>query len=443
MEGRDVGIFGADLAPSRLFSADNPVFSGGFGLAVLAAGAQLLRTGSTVGMRLLRQNLLVTMEVTSKDRAYPWVLRWISAHNTRTRHLSVETSVASSSGNCSNVHFNLVPGPGQHFLHYKGTILFVQRIREQQMVDLNSGKPWEKVLFTAIGRNPAVFSSLLDDAYALSSRLEENKTIIFTNWGSEWRQFGQPRRKRSLDSVVLDDGVAQRLLHDVFDWQRSSKWYSDRGIPYRRGYLLHGPPGSGKSSFIYALAGQLDMNICVLNLSERGLTDDRLALALSTVPPQSIVLLEDVDAAFPSRDRTSSHGSSEVTFSGLLNVLDGVAASEDRLVFMTTNHIERLDPALIRPGRVDYVQMVGDATDHQIAELYARFYPDCPQDAKDDFVRTLRVSMSSYLELFCSCLSDSDIHSDRVLRRGLAWPRYRGSCCDIKAPQQMRAPTYI
>ena len=62
--------------------------------------------------------------------------------------------------------------------------------------------------------------------------------------------------------------------------------YLDRGIPYRRGYLLHGPPGSGKTSFIVALAGQLGYNICVLNLAERGLTDDRLALALSCIPPQ-------------------------------------------------------------------------------------------------------------------------------------------------------------
>jgi ATP-dependent Zn protease len=68
--------------------------------------------------------------------------------------------------------------------------------------------------------------------------------------------------------------------------------YVDRGIPYRRGYLLHGPPGSGKSSFIAALAGAIGYDICVLNLGEGGLTDDRLAHALSTIPAQSLVLLE-------------------------------------------------------------------------------------------------------------------------------------------------------
>ena len=77
------------------------------------------------------------------------------------------------------------------------------------------------------------------------------------------------------------------------------------GIPYRRGYLLHGPPGCGKSSFITALAGELGFSICVLNLSERGLSDDRLHHLLAVAPTESIILLEDVDAAFVSREDTA------------------------------------------------------------------------------------------------------------------------------------------
>lgn len=80
-------------------------------------------------------------------------------------------------------------------------------------------------------------------------------------------------------------------------------WYHDRGIPYRRGYLLHGPPGSGKTSFIQALAGELEKNICILNVNDMGMTDDRLAHLLNNIPPSSILLLEDIDAAFPDRNR--------------------------------------------------------------------------------------------------------------------------------------------
>lgn len=276
---------------SRMFSPENPVFSGGFGLAVLAAGAQVLRHSYQISVTLLRRHFLMTLEVTSKDRAYPWVLQWLTAKGTTTQHLSVETSIKARN-NGASVAFDLVPGPGQHLMNYKGKFMLVQRVREQQMPDLNSGKPWEKVVFTSVGRDTSYFQEILTDSYNLSVHQEEGKTIIYSNWGSEWRQFGQPRRKRSIESVVLDDSVADNLLKDIEEWISSSQWYNDRGIPYRRGYLLHGPPGSGKSSFIYALAGKLNYNICVLNLSERGLTDDRLALALSCVPPQVNNLIE-------------------------------------------------------------------------------------------------------------------------------------------------------
>jgi chaperone BCS1 len=82
----------------------------------------------------------------------------------------------------------------------------------------------------------------------------------------------------------------------------------DQGIPYRRGYLLHGPPGSGKSSFIQALAGSLSYDICLLNLSERGLTDDKLNYLMSNAPERSFILIEDVDAAFNKRVQTSEDG---------------------------------------------------------------------------------------------------------------------------------------
>lgn len=87
-----------------------------------------------------------------------------------------------------------------------------------------------------------------------------------------------------------------------------SSLYEMTGIPYRRGYLLHGPPGSGKSSFIQALAGSLEYNISVLNLSERGLTDDKLNHLLANAPERTIILLEDIDAAFTGRTQSGEKG---------------------------------------------------------------------------------------------------------------------------------------
>lgn len=105
----------------------------------------------------------------------------------------------------------------------------------------------------------------------------------------------------------------------------------------------------------------------------------KIFFSLSVAPQQSIILLEDIDAAFVSREETSQQksafeGLNRVTFSGLLNALDGVASTEARIVFMTTNYLSRLDPALIRPGRVDMKEFVGHCTRYQLEQMYRRFY---------------------------------------------------------------------
>ncbi|XP_035629080.1 mitochondrial chaperone BCS1 isoform X2 [Oncorhynchus keta] len=257
----------------------------------------------------------------------------------------------------------------------------VERTREKQMVDLHTGTPWESVTFTAMGRNRDIFFNILQEARELALKQEEGRTVMYTALGSEWRPFGFPRRRRPLSSVVLEEGLADRIVDDVKEFIGNPKWYTDRGIPYRRGYLLYGPPGCGKSSFITALAGELGYSICLMSLSDRSLSDDRLNHLLSVAPQQSIILLEDVDAAFVSRELLPTEsplayqGMGRLTFSGLLNALDGVASSEARIVFMTTNFIDRLDPALIRPGRVDLKQYVGHCTHWQLTQMFRRFYP--------------------------------------------------------------------
>lgn len=275
--------------------------------------------------------------------------------------------------------FSLVPGPGTHWFRYRGVWMRLQRERNGKLVDLSTGAPWETVTLTTLSSYEHLFSQLLSEARQLALSSTQGKTIIFTSWGADWRPFGHPRRVRELDSVVLPHGKRDEIVHDVHRFLSRSAWYAKRGIPYRRGYLLHGAPGSGKTSFITALAGHLDFHICLLNLAERGMTDDKLTHLMSNAPERSILLLEDIDAAFLGRTATSQERQPDgyqpnVTFSGLLNALDGVASGESRIIFMTTNHLERLDPALIRPGRVDIICELGDADNIQVRELLMRFY---------------------------------------------------------------------
>lgn len=126
------------------------------------------------------------------------------------------------------------------------------------------------------------------------------------------------------------------------------------------------------------------------------MSDARLNQLLAQVPPRSMVLLEDVDASFSLRQK-SDDVSSSVTFSGLLNALDGAATKEGWLVFMTTNHKASLDPALVRPGRADYHVEFAPATADQAERMYAAFFPAAEASARELFgaaVAARRISMA-------------------------------------------------
>ena len=109
---------------------------------------------------------------------------------------------------------------------------------------------------------------------------------------------------------------------------------------------------SFKSTDRSQVASEYDCNVCVLSLADPDLKDDGLRQAMQRVPKRSCICFEDVDALFDNH-RDKRQGGCLVTFSGLLNALDGVGDPRGTIFFLTTNYKDRLDKALIRPGRVD------------------------------------------------------------------------------------------
>ena len=317
-----------------------------------------------------------------------WLMAWLSLPRsnqgfiaskiTRIHHLALKTKSTSTATGSIPRKFSGQTGYGKHIIRHKNAYLQVSRDKDHKNFNMNTGEPHETLTLTTLYAHRHIFEDIFREVHVLAASEKEGKTVILGSRGTEWSAVGQPKLKRPLESVILDDGIKDRVVADVKDFLGRKQWYVDRGIPYRRGYLLYGPPGSGKSSFIQALAGELDFGLASINLSERGMTDDKLLHLLTKLPPQTLLLLEDADAAFQNRRQVGEDGYSgpTVTFSGLLNALDGVTAGEERIGFLTTNHIDRLDEALIRPGRVDMTVRIGEATRYQAAQMWERFYGD-------------------------------------------------------------------
>lgn len=227
-----------------------------------------------------------------------------------------------------------------------------------------------------------------------------------------WTDVGR-LRGRSLDSLFLPGRLLEDLIDDVDRFVGAEQEYVDRGIPWHRGYLLHGPPGTGKSSTITAVGNHLERDVYFLSLADLD-GDSSLIQCVSDMSHRAILVLEDVDVFHATHERdTEGSAGSQVTLSGLLNVLDGVLTPHGLITFMTTNHPTRLDSALTRPGRSDRTIELGYMKPEQLDRMVARFVgPEYQVNLERDdlapaeIVECLKASFDNTPEYIFECIQE-------------------------------------
>jgi chaperone BCS1 len=378
----------------------NPFVSGGLILMMIGGILFYLKRLPGRIYDLIERFFIVKIEILDEDESYQWMQVWLAERLRYALSISVVTrrkrphdtdfdeDGADQTNGKPTVYF--VPAVGTYFFWYKHRFVALNRDRHEStsspsLVPESGGakgfvRDKESFTLRIFSRNKDLARQLIeecrDKAIPDDGRLEIR--VATHNYWS----LGTRIKPRQFKSVILDGNQASELLGDVKEFLASYHWYQETGVPFRRGYLLHGPPGNGKTSVVKALAGDLGMSIYLLMLSDPDMNDNRINELLAKVPDRSILLLEDIDCAFIKRKRASGKEGG-LTFSGLLNALDGVASPEGRIIVMTTNHMERLDPALIRPGRADVKLYFGNATADQARRLFERFFADHAQFAED------------------------------------------------------------
>lgn len=301
------------------------------------------------------------LRFSSDDTPFYWLMRWLEKMP-RQKDLGVFKVMVRQTETLDEDTSTpvLVPTEGVTF-SYRGVKCSIEKVTQEQPGNATTFRPEVQVRLRT--RDLSICEHLLKDIEAVARMKDTPKVYVHQRWGwSAVRKIPEGR------VAILPDRQLEDLIEDVQAFKQSERWYQMTGLPYRRGYLLEGISGSGKTSTVIAVATEFNLNVCLLALS--GYTDETLADAVRQLPTNSILLLEDIDCAWDSREPKD-----RITFSGLLNVLDGAATPDGRLTFQTTNHRERLDPALIRPGRVDYEINFGHATAKQIDEMATRFSP--------------------------------------------------------------------
>ena len=349
------------------------IVSGGLVLGLAGVLVASLRKLPGLVWGHLKRAFVVTAVIDSRSDLFHACVAWLNdlPYGRRSRLFAVIQDHRESAGEDDSEGLPRLlysPAPGFHLFWHGGRPMWIQRDITVNLQVI------ETLRISALFARRKLLERILEEVIRKAHARIADHTQLYAadKWGEAWN-LADSRPRRGIDSVVLDGDLRERLLADIDQFFGRRQWYAELGIPWRRGYLLYGPPGTGKTSLAYALAGERHLKLCALSLTNPKLNDQTIADLLQKAPPRSMILIEDIDAFFHARDKQDQR--IEVSFSGLLNALDGVAAQEGRIVILTTNHFERLDPALIRPGRIDLALEIGNAGREQLRTLFLRFHP--------------------------------------------------------------------
>jgi adenylate kinase family enzyme len=179
--------------------------------------------------------------------------------------------------------------------------------------------------------------------------------------------------KRCIESISLPTTIIDPLLHDIDSFIKNRETILRLNIPYNRIYMLYGPPGTGKTTTIKGIASKYNFNIAMLEVT-KDVDDKSLKRACKKLPKNTILVIEDFDCIFDNSRKALDEHRNNISFSGILNILDGINNNDGLILFLTTNHLEKLDTAIKR--RIDYFVKFDFATKTAIQHLFNRFYPD-------------------------------------------------------------------
>jgi len=310
-----------------------------------------------------------------------------------------------------NINFN--PDDGVYLLHYKNTMISLNISSHQLHHGVgfdNKPNSVTSFIFTTLGWNSQILETIITDSkkYWDDNQSRESTTIRQAHpWWPQGKLLVSNPKINQLDHIFLDEAVEERLLKILNNFKDNMHLWHQHKQSYRESILLVGPPGNGKTKLLSFIAGYLGYDIMLVNLSAGQINDDGLLEIFARVPRKTLIALEEIDSAIPSRDvlRQAGPRHKNITMSGLLQALDGPVNKEGPIVVATTNRYEQLDSALIRPGRFNHHIKIDWSSAHQQERLLKYYFPEVTPSQAAKFSANLTgrhiscVTIVSYLRI--------------------------------------------
>lgn len=243
-------------------------------------------------------------------------------------------------------------GYGMHYVIWEKQIFAIELYRLSN--NITNGKNIEvKISTIGLSKNRIL------DFFNHMVNFNESENLLLAKYNSKGIMNTSDLKERSIDTVILQGNLKESILKTISDFEKNSEWFKQKGINRVLGMLFYGPPGTGKTSIIRAIASEIRNDIVIIPIG--AISDATLSRLTTEIPKLKsddthtvIYVFEDIDCVSSTKDRNNletDERESKVSLSTLLNIIDGVDGLDNAIIIATTNHIEKLDPALIRPGR--------------------------------------------------------------------------------------------
>lgn len=345
-------------------------------------------TASNLYQRLRKEyakHVMFTLTITEGDALYQDVHNWILTVLPEHKHRKLKVAASSPSSHMEagdperspasrlNVYFDDSSSQTTTIEGHRIKIFVIKPDRPDH--DMGRRDP-DRIMFQMTTRTAQ--QAVLRHIESLNRKRQTRRPVLkmVGRWGDTWTTRSD-LPARSMDSVIIPKDQKQSLIDDLENFldPATEEFYVSRGMPYHRGYMLHGPAGTGKTTIAKALANRFNLDLWCISLAELR-EEASLMNLISQVPAGSLLLLEDIDSApgVRKRKKGDKKGERELTPQSLLNALDGVATPHGLITIMTTNHFEWLDKAMTRAGRMDRVELIDLPTVNEIAGLLTYFY---------------------------------------------------------------------
>lgn len=360
----------------------NPVAAGLLPVMVLGMASYLIRDVPIKIWNIIKTQSTTTLSLLSTgagsaDMQYFSFLRWFVGRG----FMRWSRSLAVESGWGKDADGNVLPGNGTHYFLWRGRPCWLSKSRVE-----SNGTTYQithQITVGMLGRNQKLLEEMVDEFRWKPSH--ERGHLFFADYAAGSWGTCQRVSPRKLSTIVLNRGVMEELTKTLDWFMVNRQWYHDRGLAYRMVILLEGPPGTGKTSLLRALTTHYRRNLCPLNLSM--VSDEKLPQLLRSAPEDAFIVMEDFDScpavlkveAKPPNLNTPAAMMEMIGRSGksaILQALDGVDVLDGQVIFLTTNYVDRIEPALLRDERVNHKFHLGLLEDEAIHRYITNVFPE-------------------------------------------------------------------